>query len=49
MRKIAIIGSRHFTDYDRLERVLQPWLPALKPWGNDSCVTGPSGPLQSPL
>ena len=28
MRKIAIIGSRHFTDYDRLERVLQPWLPA---------------------
>ena len=28
MRKIAVIGSRHFTDYDRLERVLQPWLPA---------------------
>ena len=23
MRKIAVIGSRHFTDYDRLERVLQ--------------------------
>ncbi|WP_368388894.1 SLOG family protein [Marinobacter sp. SS8-8] len=28
MRKVAVIGSRHFTDYDRLERVLQPWLPA---------------------
>jgi len=28
MRKIAVIGSRHFLDYDKLERVLQPWLPA---------------------
>lgn len=28
MRKIAVIGSRTFDDYDRLEGVLLPWLPA---------------------
>lgn len=28
MQKIAIIGSRSFHHYDRLEKVLLPWLPA---------------------
>ena len=28
MRKIAVIGSRAFNDFEHLERVLLPWLPA---------------------
>lgn len=28
MQKIAIIGSRSFADYERVESVLRPWLPA---------------------
>jgi len=28
MRKIAVIGSRSFDDYEHLRRVLEAWLPA---------------------
>jgi len=28
MRKIAVIGSRDFNDYEQLENALLPWLPA---------------------
>lgn len=28
MKKIAIIGSRTFDDFQKLEKVLLPWLPA---------------------
>jgi SLOG family YspA-like protein len=28
MNKIAVVGSRHFSDYEYLKQILQPWLPA---------------------
>lgn len=28
MRRIAVVGSRSFADYEHLRRVLQAWLPA---------------------
>lgn len=28
MKKLAVVGSRTFNDYECLKRVLQPWMPA---------------------